>query len=320
MSGTRFARNVKLEAAFGESSDDLMTPSPREVSRRLLARKEFTPVPHLNVLAAAWIQFMVHDWLSHGKNNADHLHDIPLGEDDDWGGPMTVPATSLAATADGDNGRPAAFTNVETHWWDASQIYGSSDDRIKAVRTVAGQGVLPNGKLVLDDRGLLPVDSPSGVKDLELAGVNANWWIGLSVLHTLFAREHNAVVDRLKVDFPTASGEWLFGKARLVVSALLAKIHTVEWSHGIAPSWPMPMATRGTCSFLGRGRHEDPRRRGYRDPAGRRRAECCGGRYAARSACPRARAVSQPDHRAGRPTDTERPGPVLAKRHGSHRL
>jgi len=245
MAGTRFARNVTLEAAFGETGDALMTPSPREVSRRLLARKEFTPVPHLNVLAAAWIQFMVHDWLSHGKNNPEHLHDIPLAGDDDWGGPMTVPATTLAAAGEADKGRPAAFTNVETHWWDASQIYGSSEDRITAVRTAGGQGVLPDGKLVLDDRGLLPVDSPSGVTELELAGVNANWWIGLSVLHTLFAREHNAVVDRLKVDFPTASGEWLFGKARLVVSALLAKIHTVEWTPALMDSPVGRMAMRG---------------------------------------------------------------------------
>ncbi|SDI24890.1 peroxidase family protein [Alloyangia pacifica] len=245
MAGSRFARNVALEAAFGETGDDLMTPSPREVSRRLLARREFTPVPHLNVLAAAWIQFMVHDWLSHGKNNSDHLHEIPLAGDDDWEGPMTVPATTLSAAGDADAGRPGAFTNVETHWWDGSQIYGSSEARIAAVRRGTGPEALPDGKLALDDRGLLPLDSPSCVPGLELSGVNGNWWIGLSVLHTLFVREHNAVVDRLKAEHPAASGDWLFGKARLVVSALLAKIHTVEWTPALMDSPVGRMAMRG---------------------------------------------------------------------------
>ncbi|SDE16595.1 Animal haem peroxidase [Salipiger thiooxidans] len=245
MAGTRFGRNVKPEAAFGETGEALRTPSPRLVSNRLLARGDFTPVPHLNVLAAAWIQFMVHDWLSHGSNDKDRLHDIPLPEGDDWDGPMKVPATTLSPAGDGDAGRPPAYTNAETHWWDASQIYGSSAERLAMVRTGSGTEVRSDGTLALDERGLLPIDSPSGVADLELSGVNGNWWIGLSVLHTLFVREHNAVVARLRVDYPTASGEWLFGKARLVVSALLAKIHTVEWTPALMDSPVGRMAMRG---------------------------------------------------------------------------
>ncbi|NIY99684.1 peroxidase, partial [Salipiger sp. HF18] len=133
MAGTRFGRNVKPEAAFGETGEALLTPSPRLVSNRLLARGDFTPVPHLNVLAAAWIQFMVHDWLSHGSNDKNRLHDIPLPEGDDWDGPMQVPATTLSPAGDGDAGRPPAYTNAETHWWDASQIYGSSAERLAMV-------------------------------------------------------------------------------------------------------------------------------------------------------------------------------------------
>jgi hypothetical protein len=53
------------------------------------------------------------------------------------------------------------------------------------------------------------------------------------MLHTLFAREHNSICDRLKADFPTWSDEELFHKARLINAALLAKIHTVEWTPAI---------------------------------------------------------------------------------------
>ena len=85
----------------------------------------------------------------------------------------------------------------------------------------------------------------SEVANLELSGVNGNWWVGLSVLHTLFAREHNAIVDRLRVDYPTADGEWLFQKARLVNAALIAKIHTVEWTPALMNSPEGRMAMRG---------------------------------------------------------------------------
>jgi hypothetical protein len=243
MAGARFARNVALKAAFGETEPKLMDPSPRLVSNKLMARQEFVPVPHLNVLAAAWIQFMVHDWLSHGKNDKTMLHEIPLPDDDDWAyGPMTVPRTTPADQNDADTGRPTAFTNIETHWWDASHIYGSTADRMAKVRAGAGIPVNDDGTLPLQANGLLPVDPEANV---ELQGVSENWWIGLSLLHTLFVREHNAVVARLKLDHPNMDGAWLFDKARLVVSALLAKIHTVEWTPALMDSPVGRMAMRG---------------------------------------------------------------------------
>jgi hypothetical protein len=52
-------------------------------------------------------------------------------------------------------------------------------------------------------------------------------------LHTLFAREHNAVCERLRQEYPGWSGDQIFDKARLIISALTAKIHTVEWTPGI---------------------------------------------------------------------------------------
>ena len=64
-------------------------------------------------------------------------------------------------------------------------------------------------------------------------------------MHTLFAREHNTIVDRLRVDYPAADGEWLFQKARLINAALIAKIHTVEWTPALLNSPEGRFAMRG---------------------------------------------------------------------------
>jgi hypothetical protein len=250
--GVRFGRNMPIEDTFGEVPPRLYEPSPRLVSNRLLARREFVPVPHLNVLAAAWIQFMVHDWLSHGPNDKSiPPHDIPLPDSDDWPeGRMTVLRALPDTRHPQDEGRPPAYTNVETSWWDGSQIYGSSLERQMLVRTDPATGrLLEDGKLGLQEDGSLPIEGSTShgisVTNLELAGVNGNWWIGLSILHRLFAHEHNAIVDRLRIDHPGASGEWLFQKARLVNSALMAKIHTVEWTPALMNSPEGRMAMRG---------------------------------------------------------------------------
>jgi hypothetical protein len=52
-------------------------------------------------------------------------------------------------------------------------------------------------------------------------------------MHTLFAREHNAVCDALTSSYPSWSEERVYQTARLIVSALIAKIHTVEWTPAI---------------------------------------------------------------------------------------
>ena len=83
MAGARFGRNVPLEESFAET-DSLFEPNPREISNKLLKRTEFVPVPHLNVIAAAWIQFMLHDWVNHGAPSTKKHHIIPAINDDDW--------------------------------------------------------------------------------------------------------------------------------------------------------------------------------------------------------------------------------------------
>ena len=105
---------------------------------------------------------------------------------------------------------------MASHWWDASAIYGSDADTTGKLRSHQG------GKLQTENR-LLPVDATTQIVN---TGFTTNWWVGLEMLHTLFAMEHNAICDRLQLEFPDWDDEQLFQTARLINAALMAKIHT----------------------------------------------------------------------------------------------
>jgi hypothetical protein len=233
---TRFARNVPLTSAWPASGADLMEPSPREISRRLMRREVFTPATSINLLAAAWIQFQSHDWFAHGRQKDGEPIEVPIDESDDWfEHPMRIPRTEPDSTrTEADRELPPTYLNTQSHWWDASAIYGSSAERREQVRSRV------HGKLVLTD-GHLPLDPATGI---ARTGFSENWWVGLGLLHTLFSLEHNAVCDRLHAEHPAMTDDELFGTAQLVVSALLAKIHTVEWTPAIIAHPVLKVAMR----------------------------------------------------------------------------
>ncbi|MDP9071847.1 MAG: peroxidase [Actinomycetota bacterium] len=221
--GCRFGRNVPLQFTRREDDAALLTPNPRTVSRRLMTREHFQPATTLNVLAAAWIQFEVHDWFSHGKPVPEPWR-LPLEDDDPWlERPMRIMRTRPDPEPD-PNGVPNTFVTTDTHWWDASQIYGNTREFAAKIRS--GE----DGKLRIGADGLPPADLQDG---LDLEDVAGAFWLGLALLHTLFMLEHNAICDRIKAENPTWSDERIFAKARLVNAALMAKIHTVEWTPAI---------------------------------------------------------------------------------------
>lgn len=237
--GTRFGRNVPLSEAFPDTAN-LMVPNPRTISRELFTRHEFQPVTILNVLAAAWIQFQTHDWFVHRKGSPQDAHEIPLHADDPWPErPMRLSKTPVDPQKRPDPQRPPAYVNEHSHWWDASQVYGSTAPIQAALRT--GRG----GKIKVGADGRLVVDPATG---LEMTGVTDNGWVGLSLLHGIFALEHNAICDRLARDNAAWDDERLFQQARLVNSALLAKIHTVEWTPAIVPHPITQLALRTNWS------------------------------------------------------------------------
>jgi hypothetical protein len=155
------------------------------------------------------------------------------------------------------------FRNTNTAWWDASQIYGYDErSRVRVKRDPADSARLlmvsiPGDTTSGDRQGYLPTLLPSDPMNPDWAGQEAtafpdNWTIGMSFYHNVFAREHNQFVDHFRrhaaqkpdedsglrdpadpkrvIRYRDISANELFEAARLVVSAEIAKIHTIEWT------------------------------------------------------------------------------------------
>ncbi|PKV83249.1 peroxidase family protein [Streptomyces sp. TLI_146] len=211
--------------------DRFDTPNPVTVSRELLQRHAFIPATSLNIIAAAWIQFQVHDWVKHRRlPTGVKSVEVPLPPGETWqntpGGPREKVmrfGADEAVSAPGGEQSPIVFASDVSHWWDGSEIYGGDESAAKSLREPGGGAALR-----LED-GHLPNGSSSG----PLTGFTDNWWLGLSSMHTLFAREHNTVCEALRREYPRMDEDRVYHTARLIVSALIAKIHTVEWTPAI---------------------------------------------------------------------------------------
>jgi hypothetical protein len=220
--GATFGRN--LEPKYRPDLFD--TPSAIEVSERLLKRETFVPATSLNILAAAWIQFQVHDWVAHPRlslGEQDIVVPLPDGmtfTNQVGRAPESEMRIAGNPGAGAIDGSPILFRTAATHWWDCSEIYGSDPAGAQRLRDGARLR-LPGGYLSHDIHGQ------------EITGFNESWWLGLSAMQTLFAREHNLLCDELQAQYRAWSDERVYQTARLIVSALVAKIHTIEWTPAI---------------------------------------------------------------------------------------
>jgi hypothetical protein len=236
--GTRFLRNVNASAIKPETGKRLLTPNPRLVSSELLRRPDgphgpvMEKVEFLNLLAASWIQFMNHDWINHGETDPHGCISVPLPAGDPacdryLQTEMVIGKTQTDPTRNAQNPTATSFINEVTHWWDGSQIYGSDKDTQNRLRSHI------SGKMRLNNDGTLPADGTTRVED---TGFMRTWWVGLSMLHTLFVQEHNAICDTLYEAYPSWDDNRLFNVARLINAAVMAKIHSIEWTPAILPN------------------------------------------------------------------------------------
>ena len=129
--------------------------------------------------------------------------------------PLPMDITGFLETSSPTGGMPHRFTEVMKRRLS------------KCERTPHTGELLPKGKIAVDEENRRLYYDEEG---RPITGFSDNWWVGLELFHSLFAMEHNAIVDRLSQRYPDMTDEELFQKARLVVAALIAKIHTIEWT------------------------------------------------------------------------------------------
>lgn len=161
-------------------------------------------------------------------------------------------------THDGKTYLSRAYQTTEnkvTAWWDASQIYGYdevSEKRVLRDPTDSAKLLQPNGYLPVFSDCSPNCPSQPQWQGQEVTAFPDNWNIGLSFYHNVFVREHNYFVDEFRrlqrehperdsglrnpaspqtvISYGDVSAEEIFQAARLVVSAEIAKIHTIEWT------------------------------------------------------------------------------------------
>ncbi|EEF32824.1 oxidoreductase, putative [Ricinus communis] len=214
--GTFFGRNMPPSS----SPYWLLDPHPTVVANKLLARKKFIDNgKQFNMIACSWIQFMIHDWIDHMEDTQQ----VEIRAPDEIADGCPLKSFKFYKTKKVHTGSPDFRTgcvNTRTPWWDGSVIYGNNEDGMRRVRTFR------DGKLKIAEDGLLEHDE----KGIPISGDVRNCWAGFSLLQALFVKEHNAVCDMLREHYPDSDDDKLYQHARLVTSAVIAKIHTIDWT------------------------------------------------------------------------------------------
>ena len=156
---------------------------------------------------------------------------------------MLIPHTPKDCTRtskEEEDGLPTTYVNKATHWRDGSQIYCNTDEEIRAISRGAQHGKLwlpPNRT----PNRMVSADPSTEKRAFEEPG----FWVGFAMMAELFTREHNAICNRLREEYPRWSSNDLFERARLINAALMAKIHTVEWTPTILGHPTLQISLRG---------------------------------------------------------------------------
>ena len=118
--------------------------------------------------------------------------------------------------------------NQNTHWLDGSTIYGSHDDTTESLRSYESGQLLTSTDS--SGRQLLPVTSGCSNGACFFAGDSrVTEQPLLTLMHTLWMREHNRVARRLASLNPTWTDETIFQEARRIVIAEIQHITYAEW-------------------------------------------------------------------------------------------
>ena len=238
----RFGYPAVYPDGHGDEIASDVQPNARDVSNSINAQVESVLNDRqLTDWVVQWGQFITHDFALTENAAANNVlsdgstgnFEIAVTDPNDPLGPNSIPfnrsnfdpttgTPDLVDSPFGERPNWREQVNSVTSYLDASQVYGSDDERAAALRTFEG------GKLKVSEDGLLPLNSPGLQNDdpfglgesLYLAGdVRANEQVGLTAVHTMFVREHNRLADLIAAEDPTLSDEEIYQWARKIVNA-----------------------------------------------------------------------------------------------------
>ncbi|NNE92656.1 MAG: hypothetical protein HKN23_13500 [Verrucomicrobiales bacterium] len=231
---TPFLRLVPNDYADGQHAPTGGTrPSARLISNAICAQVDSIPnKARASDFLWQWGQFLDHDLDE--TPGADPLEPfniaVPHGDpffDPFHTGRVEIPLNRSGYVVDANHVRQQV--NEITSVIDASNVYGSTEERAKALRTLDGTGKLKTSGpedaplLPFNVEGLPNAGGPS--PELFLAGdVRANEQLGLTAMHTLFVREHNFWADKIAKQHRHLSGDEIYEKARIIVAAEMQAI------------------------------------------------------------------------------------------------
>jgi hypothetical protein len=225
--------------------------SARVVSNQVHNQAEGESVP--NPLNASdfvwqWGQFIDHDLgLTDGSEESADI-EIPSGDaffdPTNTGSAVFTFNRALFDPSTGtDTSNPREQENEITSWIDGSMVYGSDNERAEALRDTTKRHLLATSEgnmLPFNTAGLANANPGSDV--LFLAGdVRANEQLGLTVMHTLFVREHNRIAELLMGSNPDADD--IFETTRRILVGKIQYITYNEWLPALIGANAIPRYT-----------------------------------------------------------------------------
>lgn len=220
-------------------------PSPRLISWKIVrnsSEPESDVSSGITHMVMQWGQFLDHDLdlspvfdVDCGCVHSKECMPISVNTEDEKFGNQTsnsgkclsfsrsIPSCNLEST----DSLPRGQINQVTSFIDGSQVYGSSRELALSLRLRRG-GLLKQGGRAESDKGNLPFQKErpeGGLLPFFIAGdERANEQTGLTVMHTLWLREHNRIARALGRINRCWDDERLYQEARKIVAAQMQKI------------------------------------------------------------------------------------------------
>ncbi|CAI5442646.1 unnamed protein product [Caenorhabditis angaria] len=249
MQGSAFRRFIRhfppqYDDGKGEpvASINKTRPSAREANRVMLSSAQSVVHDKFNNMMMQFGQFLSHDMSKTTLQPSANCKTcepvpskcmpIPIGERDPNLGFRSKQCLKVSRSAPICRSEPREQLNENTAYIDASMIYGSSPKDLHKFRD-GRTGFLRTSRF--NNQNLLPFDQSKCLNkekctaSFTAGDIRANLFIGLSSLHTIFAREHNRLAQKLTSLNPTWSGDRVFQEARKIVGAEIQSILYKEY-------------------------------------------------------------------------------------------